>query len=293
MDLNLLTVFQTVAESASFSSAAARLGVKRSSVSRSIAALEHAVGVQLLSRTTRSLALTTAGAALYAKLKPQLDGLKDALGTLPEQEEQASGLLRVTAAIDVGAMVLAPVAPGFLLRYPGIQLDVRLTNARLDLVAEGVDAALRVTATKLSDSTLVARKLAQLESGLYGAPEYFARVGTPRVPDDLDQHDWVAFRDFRPPPPCDKVKLRPRLVADDLFFLSAALRAGAGVGMLPSFVAAPDLAAGRLVRVLPRVTLGVGALYLVHPPAQHVPRKVLAFGDYMREHLSRTPLATK
>jgi DNA-binding transcriptional LysR family regulator len=293
MDLNLLTVFQAVAESSSFSSAAARLGVERSSVSRSVAKLERSLGVQLLSRTTRSLALTTAGAALYANVKPQLDGLKDALGTLPEQEEQASGLLRVTAAVDVGAMVLAPAAPGFLLRYPGIQVEARLTNTRLDLVAEGLDAALRVAMTKLADSTLVARKIAQLEAGLYGSPEYLARVGTPRAPDDLAQHDWVNFRDFEPPPPCDKVKLRPRLVADDLFFMAAALRAGAGVGMLPSFVVEPDVAAGRLVRVLPRVGLAVGALYLVHPPAQHVPRKVLAFRDYLREYLARNPLAAK
>lgn len=291
MDLNHLPIFQAVAECSSFSRAAERLEAKRSSVSRAIAALERELGVQLFNRTTRSVSLTTAGTALYAKLKPQLDGLQLALGTLPEREERASGTLRVTTSVDVGVMVLAPLAPGFLLRHPGVALDARVNNRLVDLVSEGFDAALRISPTRLKSSGLIARRLASLQIALYGAPDYLARAGVPRTPEDLQQHDWVAFRSFTPPAPFDALKARSRLATDDMLFLLAAVRAGAGLGLLPSFVAAPDVASGRLTRVLPRASLTAGSIYLVHPPARHVPRKVIALRDYLLEHLARHPLS--
>src|SRR5262245_48175662 len=118
MDLNLLSLFLTVAETSNFSTAAAKLGVRPSSVSRGIAGLERSLGVQLFSRTTRHVALTTAGSALYAKIKPQLGALTEALGTLPEREEQPSGVLRMTAPVDIGTMILPSILTGFAMRYP-------------------------------------------------------------------------------------------------------------------------------------------------------------------------------
>jgi DNA-binding transcriptional LysR family regulator len=278
MDLNLLPLFLAVAEASSFSVVARKLGLRRSSVSRSIAALERSLGVQLFSRTTRHVALTTAGAALHAKLSPQLAALTESLGALPEQEEQPSGELRLTAPNNIGAAVLPAILASFSARYPAIQIDVRLTNRFVDLVAEGFDVALRVSTGKMSGSSLVARRLTDLEMQIFGSPTYLARAGVPRTARETADHQWLAMRGARVPI-LPTPRVAARVVGDDILFLQGAARAGMGLAALPVFLVQEDVAAGRLQRVLPRLSLGTGALYLVHPPTQHVPRKVTAFRD--------------
>lgn len=289
MDLNLISVFQVVAEATSFSAASKKLGVRRSSISRSVAALERALGVQLFNRTTRSVALTTAGTALLAKVRPQLLALEQALGSLPEREEEPSGDLRLTAPGDIGAIVLPQIIAGFSLRFPAVHVDVRLTNRKVDVVGEGFDVALRA-GTKLEDSTLVARRLTAVDFQVYGAPTYLARAGTPRTTEDALEHDWVSYRGFRLPAALAGLKKKPRVIGDDMLFVHRTVRAGAGLALIPSFLARADLTAGTLVRVLPKVDERNGALYLVHPPAQHVPRKVTAFRDFVIAHLKQNPL---
>ena len=289
MDLNLLPLFLAVAEASSFSVVARQLGLRRSSVSRSIAALERSLGVQLFSRTTRHVALTTAGAALHAKLTPQLAALTESLEALPEQEEQPSGELRLTAPSDIGATVLPEILAGFSARYPSIQLDVRLTNRMVDLVAEGFDLALRISTGQLSGASLVARRLAELEMQVFGSPAYLARAGVPRTARETADHQWVAMRNSRVPSlPTPRGPVQ--VVADDILFLRGAVKAGLGLAVLPTFLLQEDLAAGRLQRVLPRLSLASGALYLVHPPSQHVPRKVTAFRDHLLQYFVAHPL---
>jgi DNA-binding transcriptional LysR family regulator len=291
MDLNLLPLFLAVAEASSFSVVARQLGLRRSSVSRSIAALERSLGVQLFSRTTRHVALTTAGAALHAKLTPQLAALTESLGALPEQEEQPSGVLRLTAPHDIGVTVLPEIVAGFSARYPSIQLDVRLTNRFVDLVAEGFDAALRIATGKLSGASLVARRLTAMEMQVYASPAYLARAGTPRNARETADHQWVGMRGVRLPSlPAPRVPLR--VVGDDIMFLRGAAKAGLGLAILPTFLLQEDLATGRLQRVLPRLSVGSGSLYLVHPPTQHVPRKVTAFRDHLLAYFVAHPLAS-
>lgn len=290
MDLNLLAHFVAVAEATSFSAAANELGLRRSSVSRAVAALERSVGVQLFNRTTRHVALTTAGTALYAKVAPQLAAMKDALGSLPEREALPSGTLRITAPNDLGAIVLAPVIAAFSTRYPAVEIDVRLTNRRVDLVAEGFDAALRVSVGRLADSSLAARRLSVLEMQVFAAPTYLARAGTPRAPKDTAGHQWVSMRGHKRAPAFPAPSGKPRLVGDDVLFVCRAVSAGAGLAVLPTFLAREELAAGRLVRVLPRFSQRSGALYFVHPPARHVARKVTAFRDFLVEHFASYPL---
>jgi len=290
MDLNLLRQFVAVAQAPNFSTAAQALGVRRSSVSRGIGALERALGVQLFSRTTRQVALTTAGRALYAKAAPQLAALDEALGALPERTELPSGELRLTASTDVGATVLPPLRAGFALRYPAVQVDARLTNRVLDVVSEGIDVALRTSAGRLSSSSLVARRLSAAEVQIFAAPDYLARAGAPRTPADTADHEWVAFGRRRIPG-FPAPKSPPRVRGDDMLFIRQAVRAGLGLGVLPTFAAREDVDAGRLVRVLPRVSIGGGALYLVYPPSRHVPGKVKAFRDFAVEYFARNPLA--
>jgi DNA-binding transcriptional LysR family regulator len=285
MDLNLLPLFEAVARSASFSSAARELRMPKSSVSRGVARLEAELGVQLFFRTTRRVAVSAAGKELYDRVAPLLGSVKTALGELPERAEQPAGELRVTAPVDLGVLFLAEVVTRYAARYPAVSVFMNLTGRPVDLVGEGFDVALRV-APRLADSTLVARKAAPLWVQLFASPLYLARRGTPRDERDLAGHDWVAFRgQGTPRGRAPDIEGRARIHCDDLLFARDALRSGAGVGLLPAFVAEADLAAGTLVHVLPRYRRLAGHLYVVSPSVRHVPAKVTAFRDLVLELL--------
>ena len=296
MDLNHLAVFAAVAEHSGFSAAAAKLGIPKSSVSRSIAQLEAAMGVQLVHRTTRRVSLSTAGSALYERVGPLLTTLEESVRTVPEREEEPSGDLRVTAAVDFGATILAEIVARFVARHPGVRVDVRLSNRLVDLVAEGFDVGLRISSKRLKDSSLVARNAGPISMQLFASPQYLARRGTPRTPRDLAGHDWVAYRG------AEKVRLegdgRPveiltsgRIVCDEMFFVREAARSGAGIGWLPTFLVDAELASGALVRVLPRWNIVSGNLWIVWPGGRHLPRKVCAFRDFLLSALEAKPLA--
>ena len=290
MDLNHLTLFVAVAESSSFTDAADKMEVRRSTVSRGIAALERSLDTQLFSRTTRHVALTTAGKALYAKVAPQLASLQDVLGTMPEREEQPSGTLRITAPNDLAAILLPGVLAGFALRYPSVSLDVRLTNRVVELVREGFDVAIRVAAGRLRDSSLVAKRVAHSEMHIYAAPEYLARAGTPRTCEDAAEHAWVVFPAAKLTAPIPKPTSPPRIVGDDIRFVQEMVKAGVGLGALPTFLTREDVATRKLVRVLPKISMRSGSIWLVHPPSKHLPRKVTAFRDYLIEQFAMHPM---
>ncbi|MFO0668157.1 MAG: LysR family transcriptional regulator [Polyangiaceae bacterium] len=293
MDLNLLSTFVVVAETANFSAAAKKLGVIRSSVSRSVAALERELGVQLFSRTTRQVSLTSAGRALYGKVSAHVTALKDVVGALPEREELPSGKLCITAPLDIGSLLLPGVLAPFALRYPAVQLDMRLSNRNVDLVSEGFDAALRVMRPRRGDSPLVARKLSDIEMNVFASPTYLARAGTPRSVEEALSHAWVSFSERKFSGPLAALaKVKPRWVGDDVAFVANAVVGGTGLGLLPTFLVRDHLTAGTVVRVLPRVSVMAGALYLVYPPTRHVPRKVSAFRDFLVEHFAAHPLTT-
>jgi DNA-binding transcriptional LysR family regulator len=290
MDLNLLGLFEAVARTRSFSTAARELGIPKSSASRGVARLEADLGVQLLRRTTRQVSVTAEGTALYDRVVPILRSMKAALGEVPGREEEPSGELRVTAPVDLGVLFLAEIVTRYAARYPAVTVDVHLTGRVVDLVAEGFDVALRV-APRLQDSTLVVRKAAPVVVQLFASPLYLARRGTPRSEAELAAHDWVTFRTgpqrLRGVPPKEALGIVPRsrIVADDLLFVRNATRGGAGVAMLPRFVAEPDVVAGRLVRVLPRFERVTSWIHVVTPAAKHVPRKVVAFRELVLELL--------
>ena len=293
MDLNRLATFVVVAETSSFSAAAKKLGLIRSSVSRSVASLERELGIQLFSRTTRQVSMTSAGRALYGKVAPHLTSLRDAIGALPEREELPSGTLCVTAPLDVGALLLPGVLGTFSLRYPAVQLDMRLSNRNVDLVSEGFDAALRVLRPRRGDSPLVARKLTDIEMHVFASPVYLARAGTPRSVEDASTHAWVSFTERKfvgALAPLAKVK--PRWIGDDVAFVASAVGAGVGLGLVPTFLVRDQVAAGTVVRVLPRVSISAGTLYFAYPPTRHVPRKVAALRDFLVEHFASYPLTT-
>ncbi|HYO68486.1 MAG TPA: LysR family transcriptional regulator [Archangium sp.] len=291
MDLNLLGLVLTVAETGSFSEAARRLGLPKSSVSRGVASLEASLGAQLLHRTTRHVSLSTAGVALYERAAPLLASLKQAVGTLPEREEAPSGELRLTAPHDMGATFLPEVVARFTARYPSVRVDCRLTNRNVDLVAEGFDLALRASGAKLVDSSLMVRRLGALDVQLFASPTYLARRGTPRSPEDLAHHDLVVFRGLKYLRELGLPEKQARVLGDDMLFLREAAKAGAGITVLPTFLAQADVTSGQLVRVLPRYAQPSTSLVMLYPRTQHVPRKVSAFRDFLLEYLKGRPLS--
>lgn len=288
MDLNLLTTFAAVAETRSFSLAAKKLGLPNSSVSRSIARLEEITAAQLFHRTTRRVALSQAGTELYDRVLPSLQRLASAVRELPDSGQEPVGELRITGPADPSAFFLSETCVRFTTRYPNAKVDLTLTNRRVDLVAEGFDMGIRVGPGPLQDSSLIARKLAPIHVQLYASPAYLARHGAPRVPRDLDRHEWVVFR----PGPKRlvlgggiEVTPRGRIQSDDMGFTHAVLCAGGGIGFLPQWLAEKDVAAGTLVPVLPRHGQSSGHIYLLYPGGGRVPSKVTAFRDLMIEVL--------
>jgi len=298
MNLDLLSTFEAVARTASFSAAAKELGRPKSSVSRAVARLEAGLGVPLIYRTTRKVSLSAAGTALYDRVTPLLTSLRSALTEMPEREELPSGLLRVTAPVDLGALFLVEVVTRYTARFPAVSVDLHLTGRVVDLVGEGFDVALRV-APSLKDSTLVARRAAPVLVRVYASPVYLARRGTPRSEAELAGHDWVVFHSgpqklMVSAPfgmPGSGVGSSGRIGCDDLLFVREAVLAGAGLGLLPTFVAEPHLKAGTLVQVLPRLEKQAGWLHVVTPAARHQPGKVTAFRDLVLELLRARGMA--
>lgn len=283
IDLDLLSTFVAVAEAASFSVVAARLRVSKGTVSRKIARLEALVGTPLLHRTTRRVGMSTAGVALFERIAPHLAALRLAVGALPERQSAPSGVLRVTAPTDLGVVLVPELVTRYTTRYPAVRVEVHLTQRQVDLVGEGFDVAIRAAARGVKDSSLTMRRLSAAEFLAYASPVYVARRGSPRELAD-PEHDWVGFR------PAQKLlgfaaSYKPRISCDDLFFAREAIRLGAGVGVLPTFMADPLAATGELVRVLPSYRVRTPGFVLLYPSRGSVPVKVTAFRDVLLEML--------
>jgi len=192
MDLNQLALFVRVVEAGSFTAAATRLDLPKSSVSRGIAALEQDLNVRLLQRTTRTLHLTDAGQSLYQVASHALEDIERATTCAGELQDLPRGKVRITSSEDVGRLLVAPVAARFMQQYPEIDLDVVLTPRNVDLVQEGFDLAVRVG--RLADSSLVARSLGVLRIGLFASPDYLLRRGAPDTVQGLAGHCCLDFR---------------------------------------------------------------------------------------------------
>ncbi|MET0391391.1 MAG: LysR substrate-binding domain-containing protein [Polyangiales bacterium] len=295
IDLNLLRAAVRVHETGSFTAAARKLGVPRSTVSRAVSALEEVLGAELFKRTTRSVKTTRYGLALFERVDPALRDLEGVLSEVPARADEPAGTLRVTTTPDIAQILLAPVIARFTTRYPDVNVELQLSAELVDLTQQDIDVALRVTRGKLADSALIARKLGVMHLRQYAAPSYLARRGTPKSPTDLQTHDWVGFEGIASiplPRRVNKTRARRSISCNDMFVLRELLRAGTGIGMLPTFLADADVASGALVRVLPRWVEHTGHVYLVYPSRKHTPSRVVLFRDYVLEALRTRPLSS-
>jgi DNA-binding transcriptional LysR family regulator len=285
ISLDLVPPFLAVAELGSFSAAAARLGVEKSSVSRAVARLEEGVGDKLFLRTTRRVSLTDTGEVVRDRLREPHASLDAALKAVLETARSPRGRLVVTAPADFGAAVLTDALSRFARRHPHVEVDIRIGNQFLDLAKDGIDAAIRITTGRLDDSTLKVRKLGELDVGVFAAPSYAESRGAPRSPEEARSHPWVvfpAYREilFRGPGGAVRVKPAGRLSCNEMTTVLSAVIHGAGLGMLPSFLADADLRQGRLVQVLSRWTVSGGHIWFVTPAAR---QRTAPLVDALRE----------
>jgi DNA-binding transcriptional LysR family regulator len=295
-DVFALVVFARVVEARSFTGAAAKLGVSKSVVSARVAALEARLGARLLHRTTRKLRLTPDGQALFEQAAPLLAAADRAAEALAGAGDAPRGLLRVNAPVVFAEEYLAEPVAAFLARYPEVRVEVTLADRVVDLVDEGIDVALRVT-SRLEGAGLTARKLAADRTALVAAPSYLARRGAPASADELPAHDCLVYSllkatdewRFREGKEIVTAAVEARFSAASGALLRRAALAGMGLAVLPTFMIAGDLAAGRLRPVLASSFEGVAlGVYAVYPQVRRAPPKVRAFVDALVAHF-RTP----
>ena len=275
-----LRAFAAVAEHQSFTGAARALGQPKATISRAVATLEAELGVQLLHRTTRRVSLTPAGADLYDRVQPALDTLGLALSEVRGQAQEPAGLLRVTTTTDLGVTLVGRAVATLLHRHPRLRVELIPTLRVVDLVAERVDAAVRVSAGLPIDTRLTGRRVGELSIGWFASPDYLRRRGAPTHADQLGAHDLVGFSATSTP--------NTRAIVDDPFAALALVREGIGVGMLPHVLCEADVASGALVPVLPDQDRTSAQLWLVYPSGR-VSANVAAFRDVLLEEVAHRP----
>lgn len=296
MDLNLVTAFVRVVEQQSFTSAAKSLGLPKSSVSRRVTELEEELGVQLLHRTTRKLALTEAGRSYFEQAERALTELQAAAESATGMDTEARGVVRVTAPVDIGVMGLADIITEFVREYPDIHVDLSLSSKVVDLVEEGFDIGIR--AGRSHDSSLVARRLGNAALGLYASPDYLKTRGRPETLAELANHDCVLFRGKHgkalwrldgPEGEPSSIEVRGRVNVDDMLFVRQAVGVGLGIGLLPTIVIATCKRVGSLdpvERILPEFSMGGAEVAVVTPSGPKRPRRVTLLRDFFVQHLT-------
>lgn len=291
--LDAMRVFVAVVEHAGFSAAADALDRSTASVTRQVAALEQRLGTRLLNRTTRRVSLSSAGAAYYQRALQLLGELDELEAGIRAQALAPSGLLRINAPVSFGIARLGPLLAGYHARHPQVKLDLTLNDRLVDIVEEGYDLAIRVT--RQPAPNLIARKLADAQVLACAAPDYLARAGTPATPSDLADHTcltysyWAGGDEWQLQGPGGtraSVRVGGDLRANNGDVLREAALAGMGIVLQPDFLVGDDLAAGRLLRVLPDWQVPAIGVYAVYASRSHLAPKVRSFIDWLVEALA-------
>jgi len=290
--LQAMRVFATVVETGSFARAAEQLHVSPTAASRHVAELEKHLGAQLLQRSTRRLNLTGVGADYYDRCRLILAEVEEAETQAATSESQPRGTLRISLPHSFGLRYIAPLVPEFCKRYPELQLEFNFSDRTIDLVEEGIDMAVRITAEL--KTSLVARKLAPAKMVCCAAPDYLAQHGTPQQPDDLRRHNCITYS-YAPANTWNftrdgkeigvPIKGRLRANSGDMGRLAAV--AGLGITTLPTFLVCDELRSGRLLPLLPEYTLPSLAVYAVYLPGARRAARIKAMVEYLWDALGQ------
>ena len=285
--IDALRLFSTVAELESFTRAAERQGLTPGAASKQISALEDRMQARLLERTTRSVRLTDAGRALLDRVRPWLSEYEVIENGLVAEQAAAAGTLRVAAPVDFGAERLIEPVAAFMERWPSVEVRLELADRMVDLVDEGFDAAVRLGA--LTDSSLIAKKLADAPMALVASPAYLEAAGAPAHPADLSRHACIVDRNrpapnlwrFRRGTETAEAKINGRLSLNGARAAVAAACAGSGLACLPAWAAQEAVAAGTVVPVLEDWTPDGRELWALFPSNRYLAHRVRLFVDHL------------
>lgn len=290
MDLNEAAVFVKVVQAGGFSAAARQLGLPTSTVSMRVSRLERRLGITLLQRTTRRLHLTEAGTAYYHHASLGLGHMLEAEAAVDEARQQPQGHLKVTAPADLGDVLLAGLMARTRQEYPALEVELLLTDRYLDLVAEGVDVAIRTG--DLRDSSLIAKSLGTICWGVFASRDYLKQAALLAEPQHLHTHHCLQFTpmgrdawDLSDGRNTITLPLPGHVMANSIGVVKSMVLAGQGVALLPDFVCKAELASGDLVRVLLDWQGKVDHVHLVYPHQRFMPPKLRAFIDLAQDEL--------
>lgn len=300
MDLNDIVVFTKVVETKSFTGAADALGLPKSTVSRKLAQLEERLGVRLVQRTTRKLALTDIGEAYYQRCSRIVADVAAAEQLVTDMQSTPRGRLRLTASVDFSTRFLGEIVADFLAQHPDINVELEGTDRVVDMIEEGFDLAVRIG--PMPESTLIAKKLVGLALILVASPAYLAKRGTPTHIEELDEHDHVLFT------PSSRIQAwtlvhanggdqayefgRPaRLASNNYGAVVGVTKAGGGIGLISEFMITDELKNGTLVRVLPEWQTRPSEVHAVYPARQNIPPRLTLFLEHLAKSLNPPPWA--
>lgn len=287
-----LDIFARVVAARSMSAAGRELGLSPAVISKRIRRLEEVLGVRLLQRTTRQLALTEAGQGFHARVVSILASVEDAKAWVASGASSARGLLRVSAPTSFGRMHVAPHLGPFLDAHPEVRIDLVLSDSFADLVAGGFDLAIRIG--ELPDSSLVAKRLAPNHRVLCASPAYLARYGTPQTLADLSRHALLVHNAdhwrLEGPGGVETIRVDGRLRTNSSEVVREAALAGLGIALRSTWDVGPDLKSGRLVHLLPAWSGGRRiAVHAVYPSRRHLEQKVRVFIAHLTELYGPSP----
>jgi DNA-binding transcriptional LysR family regulator len=291
-----IQAFITVVDAGSFTAAAQRLGVGKSALSRRVSALEERLGVQLLHRTTRALNLTETGRSFYEHGTRILADLEEAEAAVQQEHGELRGMLRFALPLSFGVRHMCGPIATFGKQHPKVKFDLDLNDRRVDLIEDNFDMALRIG--RLTDSSLIARRLFDVHAVVCASPHYLKLHGVPETPEDLQDHRCLVYSNLSDPNKWhyedrdgkrSTVKVIPAMVASSGDFLSNAAAHGMGMVIQPTFIASAAIRSGNLVPVLTDYSWPISPAYAVYPPTRHLSYRVRAFIDFLVEKFSGIP----
>ena len=291
-----IQAFIAVVDAGSFTAAAKRLGAAKSAISRRVSSLEERLGVQLLHRTTRVLNLTETGRSFYNHGARILADLDEAEAAVQQEHGELRGTLRFALPLSFGVRHMGGPIATFSKTHPRIRFDLDLNDRRVDLIEDNFDLALRIG--RLSDSSLIARRLFDVRAVVCGSPHYLNVHGVPETPDDLQHYQCLVYSNLPDPNKWayedrdghrSVVKVNSVVAASSGDFLCNAAAHGMGLVIQPTFIAAQAIRSGMLIPVLEDYSWPISPAYAVYPPTRHLSYRVRAFIDFLAEKFAGTP----
>ena len=291
-DLNDLAVFAAIVETGSMTAAADKLGMPKANISRKLSKLEQSLGVRLLERSTRRQHLTEIGNIYYQHCQRIEAELESADACVNRLLQAPRGTLRICASLSVGQGLLGPLWAKFLQHYPEIELDIQLSNRRVDIIEEGFDLVIRVG--KLDDSNLIAKYLCQSQLMLCASPGYKTKFGLPEKPEQLPEHQSLYMSAALGPVQWQLTRaddrrlidLQPRFKIDNFNVLEQSVIQGAGIAALPDYLAQTAIKTHQLIPVLPDWSLPAVDIYALYPSHRGATPKLRALLDFLSETLA-------